>query len=991
MNNEVFPSLDKFALLERLLYPPATETSPLSGFESVLNSAALDKIGFDADYVERQISGFKLRDERSADEIEANGFKISKVVKDIVWGMIELDSTSVAILDSPILQRLRSIRQNGFTYLVYPAVSHVRLEHSLGVFAVVSRYIESINKSALQPRAFVDGLEPKPVTPKLAMDLRHAALLHDIGHFPLSHVMEGILESEPERFCIGGVSVFEFERQVMNALRDVKSKLSEKLSVAILLSPRFKKFYTALRKDKWAYLRVACLVTGLPLDVNQPGYSQLISGAVDCDKVDYLLRDSVMSHVPVAIDKSRLFLNSALVQCEKANLERLVQKGVLSRKTDFSRPASTLVLNSSGVDTIEEVAFSRATLYERVYRHAVTRNAERMLAVSIADSAEHSDSKDFWLEALNSFPLNDESLLRFLTDNSSPLGQELVTKIDRRQLPKRAFAFSPEFYTPIVPYVEILSDLEEHKAEAHYHHEVTSKDPFHDIVEGLKESSSIFCSNVRHTEMEKRIADRAADMRARLEKAKKRSPGKPRVFFIPLPDHSATPTSCAFMTHEGELESSAHYSRASQIVSAKEIGRSIGFATCEPEWAEIVFLAAQEVLYDYFDSAVGHLDIDLRFGNAEQLQYGNERKLLTVRTMKRFYIAEELAVRRCRLDRRKLSSYRRQLSDQGYFDRKPRLANPEARTGESEQIAARFKEFSGQHNWRVTESTVRQFLNQFPPKLRDEAKDLLSSLHFLNRQSASAMLWTAITKTVHKIRGSFKGTVHIVALAGTSARMTLELLRQEKGTEVSFLGLQMQSSIHALVGVAKAGEAVIFVDDNVSSGTQFSAQMLAWIGARQRSSDPGVLREAGIEAESLQPNEITLLSTLDIWLATCVGRPESEKSIETKLEPAGKELSFRGVTFGERLDAPSHQPTLTAELLDFLRKVGRECINSSEITSADPESDALGFGNARGRTVTLWSVPTSTYTALWCPGIVGGEPWFPLFVRRGYAEKLVVA
>jgi len=97
-------------------------------------------------------------------------------------------------------------------------------------------------------------------------------------------------------------------------------------------------FYSALRRDEWAYLRVACLVTGLPLDVNQPGYSQLISGAVDCDKVDYLLRDSTMSNVPVAIDKARLFLNSALVECDMSTLRKLVGKGVLNRKTDYRNP-----------------------------------------------------------------------------------------------------------------------------------------------------------------------------------------------------------------------------------------------------------------------------------------------------------------------------------------------------------------------------------------------------------------------------------------------------------------------------------------------------------------------------------------------------------------------------------------------------------------------------------------------------------------------------
>ena len=88
------------------------------------------------------------------------------------------------------------------------------------------------------------------------------------------------------------------------------------------------------------------------------------------------------------------------------------------------------------------------------------------------------------------------------------------------------------------------------------------------------------------------------------------------------------------------------YSRAAQIVSAKEIGRSIGFVTCAPEWSEIVFLASQMVLYDFFGNTVGMLDIDLRFG-ADSSDSGVPHSL-RVKTMKRFFIAEERAARRCR-------------------------------------------------------------------------------------------------------------------------------------------------------------------------------------------------------------------------------------------------------------------------------------------------------------------------------------------------------
>lgn len=990
-DNTVFPALDVFREIERALFEDSTLPFALSDFRDGLN-AALDRVGFTENYLKTEVVKLNTRKE-SSEDIERQGSSVSKVVKDIIWGMIELDRTTVAILDTPILQRLRYVRQNGFTYLVYPAASHVRMEHSLGVLAVVSKYIASINASAVQESRFAPGLVAKSMPQTLALDLKHAAILHDIGHFPLSHVLETIFESDPTRFKIGGVLIRDFEICIMSRLKDLKSRLSEKLSIAIILSPRFREFYTALRKDPWAYLRVACLVSGTPLSINTPGYSQLISGAVDCDKVDYLLRDSAMCNVPVAIDQARLFLNSALIECGGDTVRKLSEKGVLSLSTDLKHPALTLVLNSSGVDTIEEVAFARATLYERVYRHPVTRNAERILSVAICDAASNGDVSEGWQEALQSFTATDDTFIDRLLKSRSMLAAQLTWNLRRRQLPKRAFAFSPDFYAPIVPYVSVFSNLSPSEAASTYYHEVTSKDPFHEIVQSLKERSDVFRSNARHHDLEDRIVTEARRIAVKLRELSAEVPSEgPNVFFVPLPDHSSTPTSCAIVTHEGELESSGDYSRAAQLV----IGRSVGFVTCDPKWAEIVFLAAQAVLYDYFGNDVGQMDLNLHFESPDDEDGGDvvRPNVLRLKAVKRFYIAEDLAVRRCRLDRRVLTSHRSNLSRAGYYDSKPRLAEGERLTPGIEQIAGKFREFSGQHGWRVTPETLRQFLNQFPPRYRDDAKTLLGSFNFLNRATASKLLWEAIATTVVKIReGKAAKSIHVVPLAGTSAHMMLELSKQENRQQLRSLGLHDRRSIHETLGIAKPGDAIIFVDDNVSSGTQFSAQLLRWIGLQKDSPDDAVRREDGIESFELEPNAKLLLSGLEIRLATCVGKSGSEAFVRKNLEIASGSLDFCGLSFGKELTMASSS-SLESNFREFLARVGTECMRSArDMAAADDDcrSKALGYGNSEGRTVTLWNVPTSTITAFWCPGIVDGEPWFPLFIRRGYADKLVVA
>ncbi|BAM90119.1 metal dependent phosphohydrolase [Bradyrhizobium oligotrophicum S58] len=616
-----------------------------------------------------------------------------------------------------------------------------------------------------------------------------------------------------------------------------------------------------------------------------------------------------------------------------------------------------------------------------------------MLAVAIFNAAIETEDED-WSEVLTSFTETDDTLLDRLLKTKCTSAQQLAQKLRGRNLPKRAFAFSPDFYAPIVPYVSIFSGLSAADAAPFYHHEVTSKDPFHEIVQGLKEKSKTFRSSKIHLELEQRIAHEALIIASELSKKGTATPvGTPIVFFIPLPDHSSTPTSCAIFTHEGELESSGDYSRAQQLISAKEIGRSIGFVNCSPDWAEIVFLAAQRVLYDYFGNDIGQMDIDLRFG---KISDSSHARLVQVRVLKRFYIAESLAARRCRLDRKTLTSYREKLSKTGYYDKKPRLAVPERRTTNIEDIADRFKEFSGQYNWQVTVETVRQFLNQFPPRFREDARRLLASLSFLNRETASALLQEAVEKTIQAIRQDDEAqTIHLVPLAGTSAHMALELLKQEFRQDLRLIGIRIHKSVHEMLGVAKPGENVIFVDDNISSGTQFSAQLLRWLGLQDKSDKAEVRKEAGIEFFELDDNAKSRLRELKVRLCTCVGKDDSYGNVERHLAFVDAGLKFLGLSYGRALAADPLSPTeIAPAFLDFLRHVGEECIRSvSELPVIDDvcRSKALGYGNTQGRTVTLWNVPTSTFTALWCPGIVDDEPWFPLFVRRGYADRLVVA
>src|ERR1700757_1609697 len=106
-------------------------------------------------------------------------------VLDPVHGTIELNSAEVAVLDSAAYQRLRSIKQLGFSEFSFPGATHNRYLHSLGVCHLAGRAFDSIF------RRF--EFSNDKVKNRLRQTTRLAALLHDIGHGPLSHTTEEVM------------------------------------------------------------------------------------------------------------------------------------------------------------------------------------------------------------------------------------------------------------------------------------------------------------------------------------------------------------------------------------------------------------------------------------------------------------------------------------------------------------------------------------------------------------------------------------------------------------------------------------------------------------------------------------------------------------------------------------------------------------------------------------------------------------------------------
>ncbi|MFU8767936.1 MAG: HD domain-containing protein, partial [Candidatus Methanoperedens sp.] len=97
-----------------------------------------------------------------------------KVIRDPIHDYIELDELALKLVDTPEVQRLRRVRQLGFSNLVYPGANHTRFEHSLGVYHLTGHLVNQVDEHKRN-------------------ELLAAGLLHDIGHGPFSHATEELI------------------------------------------------------------------------------------------------------------------------------------------------------------------------------------------------------------------------------------------------------------------------------------------------------------------------------------------------------------------------------------------------------------------------------------------------------------------------------------------------------------------------------------------------------------------------------------------------------------------------------------------------------------------------------------------------------------------------------------------------------------------------------------------------------------------------------
>lgn len=312
------------------------------------------------------------------------------VLRDAVWGDLELEPELVALLDTPELQRLRGVRQLGTAHLVYPSANHTRFEHGLGTCHLAGRILEALRRAghALDAR---EGLA-----------IRAAALVHDVGHVPCGHTFED------ERRIFPRHDAPERTRWFLGA-----TGLGEALRRAGLHAP------------------VLAILGAGPEEppAERPGASalgrDLVSGTVCADLLDYLARDALFTGIRRGWDERLLRYFALAPEAGGARLVLRLHKRGLPREDALSEVVHLLRL--------------RYTLSERVYFH----HAKVASGALVAKAVERAAGQGLRLEQL--FGLGDEGLLLLLEREHAPRDPviaRLLQDLRARRLPRRAYVLT---------------------------------------------------------------------------------------------------------------------------------------------------------------------------------------------------------------------------------------------------------------------------------------------------------------------------------------------------------------------------------------------------------------------------------------------------------------------------------------------------------------------------------------------------------------------
>jgi uncharacterized protein len=259
-----------------------------------------------------------------------------KIYRDSVHNIIRLNTDTdegkllVRLIDTAEFQRLRRIKQLGLANFTYQGAEHSRFTHSLGALHLATRTLFKLQNTY-------------QISDEARIAVRCAALLHDIGHGAFSHVIESVLNFHHEDFTVE--AVLNEHTEVGQVLKAFSAELPQ--NIADIIRGNFRPF----------------------------ALGQLVSSQLDVDRMDYLLRDSLMTGAKYGI----------------YDLEWIIKSLEIDEESD------RLYVSARGIYAVEDYLQARYYMFRQVYFHRTLRSAESVLRSLFKRGLQlFSEGKEIW-------------------------------------------------------------------------------------------------------------------------------------------------------------------------------------------------------------------------------------------------------------------------------------------------------------------------------------------------------------------------------------------------------------------------------------------------------------------------------------------------------------------------------------------------------------------------------------------------------------------
>lgn len=863
-----------------------------------------------------------------------SGRRIGKEIHDSLWGTISLHPAEVVVVDSPVYQRLRQIRQLGVAHYLYPSANHSRFEHSLGTCFQITRVAESINIHSKKHEILDDA------TVRL---LRLAALCHDVGHGFMSHVSDNAVRSDPSVKKL----LTEFKKQY-----HVEVQLSELAAHAMVTSPAFRELLALARtveddlppEDSLAD-QVSALIIGISPIGDQPLIQELISGPFDADKLDYLPRDARFCGVPVPTDVGRLIQKLRAVRLKVADLDEELRRA----DPDAVDDAVYIGISPSGASALDEVSIGRSLMFDKVYRHHKVRAAEAMVASVIdqigCDLAESPADIPHALTDDEFFNLKIGDLERraddkeLASDDTCHLrwstGLDILQRLKDRQMFVRAYAFSQHLPDETRSDNPSRKKIENMMRDLHGHPSI-KQDFINNIVQKVQQILGLLGIQLPGLPDSTNLA-----AYIRIDPADATRSGE-------AGDYDGE--SACLIDDDGTL-------RRVEKVHAQSRGWSeayiqthdIGYVFTTTELAPYVFVAAKSVAY---------------------ATWGVE--------------TSEAVIRHAKQDLLKIHEIETSLSKTQFYKDMPYALRPTPRAlarhdanKRIDQVRSALQGYQGMQDSRSLSDVtpphqkIKDWVTQFGEEYADCALYALQHIKMLNSRCVASAFQAFITSPEGQ---PFKGASVCpigdpkdgsATVAGAARAIAGDHHCNTMGDEEAL----------------RRDEPIIYIDDFIGRGSSTISIMSSLLGKgdHENLNEHRERRLSGDLGERLCQRKIAFLYT--------AGMPwRHENKFEDKLANLGLEDITVFVHLEQEqlptLDsigqnAPATYAAQWSGFVERCRQIGADLMSES----AKCDERALGYGNAGLMICTTFNTPTAALTCLWKNGKTGGFDWFPLLPR----------